>query len=73
MNTDPRDLWATLPLDLRRQIVGEVAAVLAEICHEVRAGQADRLGDRTRLVRNRTLAEFVNIFRNLPLLLNMKF
>ena len=36
MSVDPKDLWATLPPALRRQIVDDVAAVLAEISHEVR-------------------------------------
>jgi hypothetical protein len=31
MSVDPKDLWATLPPALRRQIVDDVAAVLAEI------------------------------------------
>jgi hypothetical protein len=44
MTIDPKDLWATLPTALQRQIVDEVAAVLAEASHEVGAGQADALG-----------------------------
>src|SRR5262249_323552 len=44
MPMDPNDLWATLPPALQRQIVDEVAAVLAEASHEVRAGQADAPG-----------------------------
>src|SRR6516225_12237011 len=41
MSMDPRDLWAALPPALRRQIVDDVAAVLAEISREVRADQAN--------------------------------
>ena len=41
MSMDPRDLWATLPPALRRQIVDDIAAVLAEISREVRTGQAN--------------------------------
>lgn len=35
--------------------------------------QMAKEGGRTRLVRNRTLTEFVHIFRSLPPVLNMKF
>ena len=31
MSIDPKDLWAALPPALRRQIVDDVAAVLAEM------------------------------------------
>src|SRR5215472_18694563 len=41
MSVDPRDLWAALPPALRRKIVDDVAAVLAEVSREVRTGQAD--------------------------------
>jgi hypothetical protein len=41
MSMDPRDLWAALPPALRRQIVEDVAAVLAEVSREVRADQAN--------------------------------
>src|SRR5579864_1197342 len=44
MSVDPRDLWAALPPALRRKIVDDVAAVLAEVSREVRTGQADTLG-----------------------------
>lgn len=44
MPINPKDLWTTLPTALQRQIVNEVAAVLAEASHEVRAGQTDALG-----------------------------
>ena len=44
MAIDPKDLWATLSPALQRQIVDEVAAVLAEASHEIRAGQADAPG-----------------------------
>lgn len=41
MSIDPAYLWATLSPALRRQIVDDIAAVLAEIPHEVRAGHAE--------------------------------
>src|SRR5262249_42209967 len=56
MPMDPKDLWATLPPALQRQIVDAVAAVwavkivdgaagvLGKKSHEVRAGQADAPG-----------------------------
>jgi hypothetical protein len=40
MSIDPKDLWATLPSVLRRQIVDDVGAVLAEVSREVGTGQA---------------------------------
>jgi hypothetical protein len=40
----PQDLWTALPPALRRQIVDDVAAVLAEISREVRTGEADPSG-----------------------------
>jgi len=40
MAIDPKDLWAMLPAALQRQIVDEVAAVLAEASHEIRADTA---------------------------------
>src|ERR1700681_485231 len=44
MNIDPSRLWATLSPALRRQIVDDVAAVLAEVSREVRTGQANPPG-----------------------------
>src|SRR5436190_379896 len=44
MAIDPKDLWATLPTALQRQIVDGVAAVLTEASHEIRAGQANAPG-----------------------------
>ena len=44
MSIDPKGLWALLPLALRRQIVDDVAAVLAEMSREVRTGQANPSG-----------------------------
>src|SRR6516225_9196836 len=41
MSVDPRELWASLPPALRRQIVDDVAAILAEVSREIRTGQAD--------------------------------
>ena len=43
MSVDPKDLWATLPPALQRQIVDDIAAVLAEMSHEVRTGQTGHL------------------------------
>ena len=48
MNIDPKDLWATLPSALQRQIVNDIAAVLAEMSREVRTGQAGPLGAQGR-------------------------
>jgi hypothetical protein len=41
MSIDPGDLWATLSPAQRRQIVDEMAAILAEVSREVRTGDAD--------------------------------
>ena len=48
MSIDPKDLWAVLPPALRRQIVDDVAAVLAEMSREVRTDQADPSGAQSR-------------------------
>ena len=48
MSIDPKDLWAALPPALRRQIVDDVAAVLAEISREVRTGEASPPGAQGR-------------------------
>jgi hypothetical protein len=48
MSIDPKDLWAALPSALRRQIVDDIAAVLAEIFHEIRTDQAGPLGAQGR-------------------------
>ena len=40
MSIDPKDLWAMLPPALRRLIVDDIAAVLAEMSREVRTDQA---------------------------------
>ncbi|WP_212490996.1 hypothetical protein, partial [Bradyrhizobium liaoningense] len=48
MSMDPADLWSTLTPALRRQIVEDVAAILAEIPHEVRAGHTKPLGAQSR-------------------------
>jgi hypothetical protein len=47
MPIDPKDLWGTLPAALQRQIVDEVAAVLAEAGNEIRAGQTDAPGAKS--------------------------
>jgi hypothetical protein len=44
MSTIPKDLWAILPQMLRRQIVDDVAAVLAEILREIGTGEANPSG-----------------------------
>ncbi len=41
MSTEPEVLWSTLPPTLRRQIVGDLAAVLAEVFYDVRVDPAD--------------------------------
>ena len=43
MSASPKDLWMTLTPMLRRQIVDDLAAVLAEILREVGTGQANPL------------------------------
>ncbi|WP_247459053.1 recombinase family protein [Bradyrhizobium sp. 153] len=43
MSLDPADLWSTLTPALRRQIVEDVAAILAEISHEVRVDHTSHL------------------------------
>lgn len=48
MSMDPADLWSTLTPALRRQIVEDVAAILAEIPHEVRVGHTKPLGAQSR-------------------------
>src|ERR1700739_4503646 len=48
MSIDPKDLWAALPPALRRQIVDDIAAVLAEMSREVRADQAGAFGAQGR-------------------------
>src|ERR1700733_16196203 len=44
MSIDPKDLWKALPPALRRQIVDDVAAILAEISREIRTGQTEPSG-----------------------------
>jgi hypothetical protein len=48
MSIDPKDLWATLPPALRRQIVDEIAAVLAEMSREIRTDQAGSPSEQGR-------------------------
>ncbi|MER9243806.1 hypothetical protein [Mesorhizobium sp. M0633] len=51
MTIDPKSLWATLSPALRRQILDEVAAVLAEVSREVRTGQANPSGAQSGCLR----------------------
>ena len=44
MNIAPEALWAMLSPTLRRQIVDDVAVVLAEVFREIGIGQADTPG-----------------------------
>ena len=44
MNTNPKDLWTTLSPALRRQVIDDLAGVLAEIGHEIGAGHPDASG-----------------------------
>jgi len=37
MRIAPEDLWATLPVTLKRQIADDIAVVLAEVFRDVRA------------------------------------
>src|SRR5215208_6984162 len=44
MMIEPKDLWSILPAALRRQIIDQIAAVLTETRHEIRADPADASG-----------------------------
>ncbi|MFW8642738.1 hypothetical protein ACOJBO_08120 [Rhizobium beringeri] len=46
MMIEPKNLWATLSPALRRQILDDVAAVLAEVCHEVELFKPTHLARR---------------------------
>ena len=44
---NPDELWALLPASLRRQIVGELAAILGEIHHEIGTGSGRASGEES--------------------------
>ncbi|MER9946428.1 hypothetical protein NKJ70_31920 [Mesorhizobium sp. M0092] len=51
MTIDPKSLWATLSPALRRQILDDVAAVLAEVSREVRTDKANPSGAQSGCLR----------------------
>jgi hypothetical protein len=61
MNIDPKYLWSVLSPTLRRQIVDDVAAVLAEVAREVRTGEVEPSGAQGgRLIRQSTPHQIVS-------------